>query len=67
MTRQPPPVTSLSRAQISGWACCFCGRDIWAGAVSAGIARGQSGAHDLSVEVYACPDCARERGLVPAH
>lgn len=61
MIRQPPPVTSLSRAQASGWACCYCGRDLWKGAVSAGTAHGQSGAHDLSTEVYAHPACHTAR------
>lgn len=60
-TRQPPPVTCLTYAQKAGRACCFCGEDVWTGAVSAGIARGQDGAHDLSVEVFACPDCAKGR------
>ncbi|MFI1728166.1 hypothetical protein ACH40E_02785 [Streptomyces acidicola] len=58
-TRQPPPVTALTYAQKAGWACCFCGKDIWTGAVSAGIARGRSGAHVLDVEVFACPDCQK--------
>ncbi|WNZ11495.1 hypothetical protein [Streptomyces sp. 11x1] len=55
---QPPPVVELTRAQSSGWACCFCGRKLRRGAVSAGRAQGRAGAHDLSVEVYACPVCA---------
>ena len=61
MTRQPPPVSDLSYAQYSGWACCWCSARLWHGAVSAGIARGRSGAHVLDIEVYACPDCADAR------
>ena len=40
-------------------------RRLWASAVSAGIARGRSGAHILDVEVYACPDCVDAR--LPDH
>jgi|tagenome__1003787_1003787.scaffolds.fasta_scaffold20788062_2 hypothetical protein len=65
MTRQPPPVTSLNHAQTTGWSCCWCDKTLWTGAISAGIARGRSGAHDLSVEVYACPSCARSGPPVP--
>jgi hypothetical protein len=56
---EPPPVIGLTWAQSSGWACCFCGKAIWTRAVSVGRAQGCSGAHDLSVEVYSCPACAR--------
>jgi len=55
---EPPPVSQLSKAQYDGWACCWCGKDIWSGAVSAGIARGRQGAVVLDVEVYACASCA---------
>lgn len=55
---KPPPVAGLTRAQYSGWACCLCGKKLWSGAVSLGRAQGRMGAHDLSVEVWACPDCA---------
>lgn len=57
MTRQkPPPAATLTRAQHSGWACCFCGASLQkTGGVPAGRATGRSGAHDLSVDVYACP------------
>ena len=65
MTQQPPPVSDLSYAQYSGWACCWCGTQLRHGAVSAGIARGRSGAHILDIEVYACPDCADAR--LPDH
>ena len=56
----PPPVRELSRAQYSGWACCWCGKSLLdvTGAVLAGISRGSSGVHVLDIEVYACPDCA---------
>lgn len=54
-----PSVHTLTKAQHDGWACVWCSERLWIGAVSAGIARGQSGAHVLDVEVYACPDCAK--------
>lgn len=57
MTPQLPPATELSRAQFDGWACVYCGADLDKGAVSAGRAEGSVGAHDLSIEVYACPGC----------
>ncbi|MGW3186336.1 hypothetical protein ACWDBT_00570 [Streptomyces ardesiacus] len=51
-----PDAASLSRAAYSGWACVFCGASLaTTGGVSVGRAEGRSGAHDLSVEVYACP------------
>jgi hypothetical protein len=62
VNRKPPPVTTLTYAQKAGWACCFCEGDIWTGAVSAGRALGTSGAHDLSVEVYAHPACLKTEG-----
>ncbi|RMB85636.1 hypothetical protein [Streptomyces shenzhenensis] len=57
---EPPPAASLTYAQYSGWACCWCAKSLLdvAGAVSAGIARGREGVHVLDIEVYACPDCA---------
>lgn len=55
---KPPPVIGMTWAQSAGWACCFCGKAIRHGAVSAGRAQGHMGAHDLSVEVYACSGCA---------
>lgn len=62
---EPPPARGLTWAQASGWACCFCGKAIWRAAVSLGRAQGRSGAHDLSVEVWACPDCARTDNPTP--
>lgn len=57
---EPPPATSLTRAQYSGWACCWCHADLAHGARSAGRAEGSMGAHDLSVEVYECgPHCPK--------
>ncbi|MGD1220018.1 hypothetical protein AB9Q10_16495 [Streptomyces krungchingensis] len=53
----PPPVERLTYAQYSGWACCWCTKKLWHGAVSAGISRGSSGAHVLDIEVYAHPEC----------
>ncbi|MGW4728073.1 hypothetical protein ACWEQC_02520 [Streptomyces shenzhenensis] len=57
---EPPPAASLTYAQYSGWACCWCAKSLLnvIGAVSAGIAHGREGVHVLDVEVYACPDCA---------
>ncbi|MEU1304303.1 MULTISPECIES: hypothetical protein [Streptomyces] len=67
--REPPPATSLTYAQYAGWACCWCGTSLLdvTGAVSAGIARGQAGAHVLDVEVYACPGCAPPDPGRPEH
>jgi len=60
VTRALPPASSLTRAQHDGHACVWCGKKLWQGATSAGIARGRSGAHVLDIEVYACPDCTTE-------
>lgn len=57
-----PAATSLTYRQYQGWDCVWCGKQLTTGAVSAGRAQGSSGAHDLSIEVYACPACA-----TPAH
>jgi hypothetical protein len=57
MTRTLPPANALTKAQHDGWACVWCRSPLTLGAKSAGIARGQMGAHVLDVEVYACPDC----------
>lgn len=51
---KPPPATDLTRAQYSGWACCWCGTSLQYGGVSVGIARGRLGVHVLDIEVYAC-------------
>ncbi|MFF0226319.1 hypothetical protein [Streptomyces sp. NPDC004629] len=66
---EPPPVASLTYAQYSGWACCWCGKSLLkvTGAVSAGVARGRDGAHVLDIEVYACPDCAPPAPGAPRH
>ena len=59
---QPPTANGLTYAQRQGWACCWCGTSLWtpAGGVSAGIARGRSGAHVLDIEVSACSlDCPK--------
>jgi hypothetical protein len=58
-----PPAPDLTWAQYSGWACVFCRVRLSKGAVSAGRAEGSCGAHDLSVEVFACPSCALLAGL----
>lgn len=58
MSPRIPSATELTRAQYSGWACVHCHATLDKGAVSAGRAKGSVGAHDLSIEVYACPGCA---------
>ena len=58
-----PPVSLLSYWQYKGWDCVWCKTRLTTGAVCAGIALGDSGAHSLDTEVYACPDCAATRGL----
>ena len=60
-----PDAATLSRAQHSGWACVFCHTVLEKAAVSAGRAEGHIGAVDLSVEVYACPNCAPIRPTPP--
>ncbi|WP_406199313.1 hypothetical protein OG331_23160 [Streptomyces sp. NBC_01017] len=66
---KPPPATGLTRAQYSGWACCWCHTSLADGARSAGRAEGSAGAHDLSVEVYECgpkcPERPRRRRRTP--
>jgi ribosomal protein L37AE/L43A len=62
MSPHLPPATELSRAQFDGWACVYCGHALRKGAVSVGRATGRAGAHDLSIEVYACPGCAATQG-----
>lgn len=65
-----PDAASLSRAVYSGWACVHCGASLaLRGGVPAGRAEGHSGAHDLSVEVYACPPtsgCGPSRRATPS-
>lgn len=51
-----PPVEHLTYGQYNGRACVWCGTTLTVGAVSAGIARGSSGAHILDTEVWACPE-----------
>jgi hypothetical protein len=58
-----PATSELSYWQYTGWDCVWCGKRLTTGAVSAGIARGSSGAHIFDTEVYACPDCAAHLGL----
>jgi hypothetical protein len=60
-----PAAVDLTRAQYSGWACVFCHASLAKGVVSAGRAEGHIEAHDLSVEVFACPGCALV--LSPCH
>ena len=63
MSPQLPPAMELSRAQFDGWACVYCAATLDKGAVSAGRAEGRVGAHDLSIEVYACSGCAVALGI----
>lgn len=59
MTGRPiPSALDLTRPQFDGWACVWCGATLTKGAVSAGRATGQIGAHSLDIEVYACALCA---------
>lgn len=61
MSARPlPPVSELGYEQSSGRACCRCGILLTKGAVYAGIARGQLGAHVLDAHVFECPDCSKE-------
>lgn len=53
-----PSTSDLSYWQYKGWDCVWCGKRLTVGAVSAGIARGSSGAHVFDTKVWACPDCA---------
>ncbi|OXS35364.1 hypothetical protein CHR28_10170 [Streptomyces sp. XY006] len=56
----PPPVSDLTYGQYQGWNCCWCNARLTGGAVPAGIAQGASGAHDLSMQVYACRICVSQ-------
>jgi hypothetical protein len=53
-----PCAASLTAPQYNGWACVWCATTLDKGAVSAGRATGQMGAHAFDIEVYACPGCA---------
>lgn len=64
MSPRVPSARELTRAQYSGWACVYCSADLSKGAVSAGRSQGSVGAHDLSVEVYACAGCAVALGII---
>lgn len=52
-----PSANDLTAGQHQGWNCCWCGKKLWVGAVSAGRAKGTTGKVPYSIEVYACPDC----------
>jgi hypothetical protein len=56
--RPLPSALDLTRAQFDGWACVWCAAPLDKGAVSQGRAQGAIGDHDMSIEVYACPECA---------
>lgn len=64
---EPPSVFTLTYGQSAGWNCVWCRTPLTTGAVSAGIAHGHMGAHDLSTEVYACPNCANGPTPGPDH
>jgi hypothetical protein len=51
-----PPAAELTYGQGRGWDCVACGKRLPAvGAVLVGRAKGESGAHDISADVWACP------------
>ncbi|NUO42441.1 MAG: hypothetical protein HOV82_10415 [Streptomyces sp.] len=54
---EPPPVLELNYGQYQGWNCCWCGASLKGGGQPAGISRGNSGAHHLDINVYACSPC----------
>jgi hypothetical protein len=66
VTRNLPPANLLTYAQYSGWACVWCGASLQNGGVLAGRAQGSVGAHDMSVDVYACRDCSPSHPHAPA-
>jgi hypothetical protein len=57
-----PSILDITFGQSAGWNCVWCSAVLTTGAVSAGRAEGGTGDHDLSIEVYACPDCADGHG-----
>lgn len=57
-TRTLPTVWALTRDQRDGTRCVWCGLKCGDDAVPAGIAVGYWGAHNRSVGVLACLDCA---------
>ncbi|MEV4863089.1 hypothetical protein [Streptomyces ossamyceticus] len=56
-TAAVPTVWALSRPVRDGLRCLHCFLPLDDERVPVGIARGYWGAHDLSVTVYAHPDC----------
>ena len=56
-----PTVWRLSRRVREGTHCVWCFLLLGEQAVAAGVARGYWGAHDLSVTVYAHPECVSPR------
>ena len=62
-TRNLPDATELTNGQYRGWNCVWCNQRLTRGAVPAGRATGYRGVHDMSTDVYACPDnCAPTAG-----
>lgn len=61
MSRGPaiPDATELTHGQYRGWNCVWCNIRLLRGAARAGRATGYLGVHDMSTDVYACPDCAK--------
>jgi hypothetical protein len=58
-----PNAARLTRGQHSGWNCVLCHARLTRGAVCAGRAEGRIGAHDMGIDVYACPSCATRYGI----
>lgn len=56
-SRPLPDLRTLTWDQSAGRACIWCKKPLTTGAVSAGIIRGQLGAHILDTEVWAGPCC----------
>ncbi|MDX2639927.1 hypothetical protein [Streptomyces stelliscabiei] len=57
--RSIPTVWQLTRGQRDAENCVWCGRLLDDSAVRVGLAVGYWGAHNRSVGVYSCPDCAK--------
>jgi hypothetical protein len=65
VTRDLPDATELSNGQYRGWNCVWCDTRLLRDAVPAGRATGHLGVHDMSTDVYACPDCATTQTTRP--
>ena len=56
--RTLPTVWRLTPDERDGKRCIWCGVELGADAIPAGIAIGYWGAHNRSVRVDSCPDCS---------